>query len=286
MNIDNRTTRRALTAAVLVSAVAALTFWAAFQLSKRAEISAISPFAEDPPDIVASIAFQVALAGAALSLIRWARLAGDAEFSADRARLALRGCVVVAASIGITVVTDVVAVASAPPLEPSIWAQILIGGLAALTALGAAVGVTSAVAARLLLTIPQSVPTQSHTLGDLLDDAVTTAERAGGWIEKWLPPLGRLVGWIAALARRLEQWLNASWIGPRAHPWRFAITCALGAGVLLALAHLQEGLPPSLGVFVFVSLIFVSFETAAVIGGYALLGGWLGIRPPLWIRRT
>jgi hypothetical protein len=42
---------------------------------------------------------------------------------------------------------------------------------------------------------------------------------------------------------------------------------------------LQEGLPPSLKIGLLVAGIFISAELAATLLGFAILGGYLGLRP-------
>jgi len=72
---------------------------------------------------------------------------------------------------------------------------------------------------------------------------------------------------------------RVAWLNPRTHPWRFACALGLLVGAGLALAQLQEGLPPSLMIGLLVTGIFISAEFAATLLGYALFGGYLGLRP-------
>jgi len=69
------------------------------------------------------------------------------------------------------------------------------------------------------------------------------------------------------------------WLNPRQHPWRFTGTVGLLVGVLLVLAQLQEGLPPNLGIGLLVAGIFISVEFSATLVGFAVFGGYLGLRP-------
>jgi len=46
-------------------------------------------------------------------------------------------------------------------------------------------------------------------------------------------------------------------------------------------AQLQEGFPPSLMIGLVVAGIFISAEFAATLVGFAILGGYLGLRPSL-----
>jgi hypothetical protein len=279
----NNFPRRSVTNAALLSFLAAIVFAAAFQLSKSDAISSISPFADDPYDIVPSIAFQVALAGGLLALIRWLRMQGDPGFSHHRARLILRSCLLVSASIAITILTDCLAIAQVPMTNLSGSYAVLIGGLVSVAAFGLIAAAASRRAWRQLSSIAAAQPDEaSNTLDDLLDDVVTLSERGAFWLRLAVRPLGRLAESAAAQARRMLTWLNTTWISPRAHPWRFATACALIGGAWLALAKvIFEGPPPNLTVGLLVSAIFIGVELTAVLGSYLLFGGWLGIRPPL-----
>jgi hypothetical protein len=54
------------------------------------------------------------------------------------------------------------------------------------------------------------------------------------------------------------------------------------AGVGLAVTHaLFEGPPPGLGQLLFVSAFLATVEMLGALSGFALLGGWLGLRPAL-----
>ncbi|MBI3667692.1 MAG: hypothetical protein HY236_15930 [Acidobacteria bacterium] len=93
----------------------------------------------------------------------------------------------------------------------------------------------------------------------------------------------------AVLPRAFVEWVacfhsdrffaNLPWVNPRNHPWRFACTLGLLAGVGLDLAQLQEGLPPNLEIGLLVAGIFISVEFAATLLGFAALGSYLGLRP-------
>ena len=86
------------------------------------------------------------------------------------------------------------------------------------------------------------------------------------------------VPWVAGFnSDRLFDWLP--WIDPRPHPWRFACTLGLLVGLGLVLAQWQEGLPPSLEIGLIVMGIYVSGELAATLLGFAIFGGYLGLRP-------
>ena len=66
-------------------------------------------------------------------------------------------------------------------------------------------------------------------------------------------------------------------VNPRLHPWRFTAALGLLVGVLLVVAQLQEGLPPSLGIGLLLAGIFISVELIATLMGFAIFGGYLGL---------
>ena len=72
---------------------------------------------------------------------------------------------------------------------------------------------------------------------------------------------------------------RVQWLNPRKHPWRFTGAVGLLVGVLLVVAQLQEGLPPSLSIGLLLIGIFISVEFVAVLAGFAIFGGYLGLRP-------
>ena len=283
---SQRRARFAVSAAALISLAAAAGFLAAFQLSKLGAIQAISPFADDPPDAVASIGVQVALAGALIAAIRWVRLAGDPEFSTRRARLILPGCALVAASIGLTVLVDAASLVSSPP-APSPWASALIAGVVVVGLLGTAAGIATWGAWLGLRVLPSTEPTPEHpTFADLIEDGLAVVERTQQLIGRRVPSLSDWLAGAYRLVDRLWSWLNRSWISPRLHPWRFVIGVSLlCAAWLLTAKFIFEGAAPTALVGFKVVAIFVGVELAAVLGGYLIFGGWLGIRPPL-IRRA
>ncbi len=73
------------------------------------------------------------------------------------------------------------------------------------------------------------------------------------------------------------------WVDPRRHPWRFALALSLLAGLGLFAAHLREGLPPSLRIGLLLAGFFIGGESLAVMLGFVILGGFLGLRPALKI---
>jgi len=87
-----------------------------------------------------------------------------------------------------------------------------------------------------------------------------------------------MVDWVKCMnSDRL--FARLQWLDPREHPWRFTGAVGLLVGVVLVLAQLQEGLPPSLAIGLLVAGIFISVEFTATLLGFAIFGGYLGLRP-------
>jgi hypothetical protein len=125
--------------------------------------------------------------------------------------------------------------------------------------------------------VMQIAPTASNlTPADAIDDLwslVRVPVVKGGAI---FPPA--IVDFVECFnSERL--FAKTQWIDPRKHPWRFAFMVGLLIGVLLLLGQLQEGLPPSLAIGLLVAGIFMSGEFSATLVGFALFGGYLGLRP-------
>lgn len=72
------------------------------------------------------------------------------------------------------------------------------------------------------------------------------------------------------------------WINPSSHPWRFALVIGLAVGIAHALVQLTESLPPNLVIWMLVSAILIIGELAITMIGFTILGGYLGLRPPIF----
>ena len=101
----------AVTALIGSTAVA---FYLFFQANKVGPLGAENPFAEDSYDAVGSIGFQVARLIGLLAYARALRLVEDPA-QAGKARLILRGNLLVLSAIVIALLGDVVAVIENPP---------------------------------------------------------------------------------------------------------------------------------------------------------------------------
>ena len=274
----------------LLTFIASLIFWAFFQIGKSPNFVTANSFADDPADAIGSIAVQVALVVSVLMLARAAQVGHAPTASTYKRRLIVRGNSVALVAIGVTLVADTSMELQYPARDTSIWGRLLIVGLGAVALIACAAGLVTAAAARRLSVTPASEGPASGETGSLdetLGDLWALVRKILAWFGHSLPWLDRPLHWIDHLGNRLFEWmLTWPWIGPRSHPWRFCASFALALGVVLAAAPgLEEGLPINLALPALVSLIFIGVEFVAVLIGYLVLGGFLGLRPPLWPHR-
>ena len=92
--------------AALLTFITSLIFWAFFQLSKSVIFASVNPFAEDPVDVICSIAAQAACAISLLTLARAVQGSHTPITSAYKSRLIVRGNTVVLAAIALTLMAD------------------------------------------------------------------------------------------------------------------------------------------------------------------------------------
>lgn len=251
--------------------VIAVLFFLFFQVNKGGPFREINPFGVDPYDAVGSIAIQVALAIGILNYGRALRIWSDAE-QTGKARLVLRGDALVLLAVLVTLAADWVAV-SLHPISLSGWGALLLGELTALSLLVLAAAASLAGAARRIRT---PTPPTDLTPADGIDDLWTLVKVPGKLMQRRIP--ARLQDWIETFTSD-RFFRRAAWLDPRRHPWRFAALLGLVVGVAILLAQLQEGLPPSLEIGLVVAVIFIGVEFSATLAGFALLGGFLGLRP-------
>jgi hypothetical protein len=270
MNKQSVKTIHRVTALILLSAVI---FYLFFQINKADPFVNSNPFANDPYDAVGSIAIQAALLIGILSYARVLRWRNDPS-QKTKARLILHGNILVLASIFITLCTDIIAefVVPLPSLD---WVNFLRLELGLMLLLGLLCGASLWFAFHHL---PTPTPPHNLTPADAIDDLWSLVRIPVVKARKFLPT--RFVAWIDRVdSNRLFK--HAAWSDPRQHPWRFASMLGLLVGVLLVLAQLHEGLPPSLSAGLLTVVIFISVEFAATLVGFAILGGYLGLRPTL-----
>ena len=276
--------------AALLTSTASLIFWAFFQISKSPNFVTANPFANDPVDAIGSIAVQVALAVSILTLARAAQVSDAPTAPPYKSRLIVRGNSVALLAIGVTLVADTIMELQYPTWDTSIWGQLLVVGLGTVASIAWAAGLVTVAAARRLGATPTSEwpPIgEAGSLGEALGDLWALVRKILAWYGHSFPWSSRPLHWIDNLGNQLFEWMmNWPWIGPRSHPWRFCASVALALGVTLATAHgLEEGPSFNLTTTVLAWSIFIVVELAAVLIGFLLLGGFLGLRPPLRPRR-
>ncbi|MBV8954511.1 MAG: hypothetical protein JO179_10255 [Solirubrobacterales bacterium] len=244
-----------------------------------------------PAGLLAFVFGQVALLAAGLTLVRvWrARLERETAQTAPpagglggtRLTLVLRGAQVVFVCVAGTLICAVgVALSAASSPTPGVWISIALlgaGAVAGTIPLWRASHRASA-AARV------GAPLGASPEEDALADIAALGSAAFVRLERRWPRLGggreRISVWLGELRNRAPRLM--AWVDLRRHPWRFALAVALASGLALAVAHaVGEGGPPSLHELptaLVASLLIVAIEGAAVLLGFLVLGGFLGIR--------
>jgi hypothetical protein len=263
----------------ITALITSMVFYILFQLSKNPVISGVSPFAEDPYDIMPSIAFQIALLAALLSLARLAGIHDDLSLH-QRGRLILHGILLVEMSLVATIITDGIAIVTNLPLVFSAPMAYLYSGLVLLIILAIANGYLLVKAWRDLQ--PVVYLQVENPLGIAIRDCWTLVATLAGWVTRPAAGLKSLWRQVDTLARKTGRTWQRKLpnVDPDCHPWRFAVLAAGMAGVLIFVGLIVgEGLPPSFMVGVKVFLVFFSIEMTAVLAGFALFGRYLGLRP-------
>jgi hypothetical protein len=257
-----------VTALILLSSVL---FYLFFQINKAAAFVETNPFANDPYDAVGSIAVQAAFLIGILSYARVLRLRSDPS-QKTKVRLILHGNLLVLASMFITLCFDVIA-EIVVQMPNSFWVNFLRVELGFMLLLTLLCGLSLWFVFHHL---PTPTPPINLTPADAIEDLWSLVRIPVVKAGKYLPI--RLVDWVSRFnSPRL--FIHSAWIDPRQHPWRFTSVIGMLVGVLLAVAQLQEGLPPSLSVGLLTMGIFISIEFVAILVGYAIFGGYLGLRP-------
>lgn len=257
---------------LLVSLLAFL-FVLFFQVNKTGPFRQANPFLEDPYDAVGSFAAQGAVLVAALTCARGLRFLQDPS-QASKTRLILRGDLLVLAAILLTLIGDAIA-ALTRPLAPSLWGTVLEVELVLMFLLTFLGGLALA-----LVFTPQQIPSPPSGLtpADAIDDLWTLVRFTVGRMRRFLP--WAWIRWVNDFnSDRL--FMRLPTVNPRSHPWRFACVLGLLAGISLALVQLQEGLAPNWRIGLLLAGIFISGEFVMTLLGFALLGGFLGLRPPI-----
>lgn len=238
-----------------------------------------------PYGAVTYLAAQVALVAGGLGLLRSLARRRAARLDRAELRLLLRGDAIAVAAIaaGLLAETllalrqqDGLAGPTLTALSVMLAATWLLNGFA-----GLAVARAAARAAKVTGGPAQAAPPAG---GDVLDDLAVVGELVRELVERRLPALRQTLGLGCRLGRRARAlavarvpWL-LPWLDLRGHPWRF---CALVAGtaVVCCFAGAAASAPEG-GLALGGPLAGALVEGAAVVGGFALLGGFLGIRRP------
>lgn len=268
--MDTSAIRRLYRATAYITVVA-FVFWLFFAINKKGPLGEINPFAVDPYDAVGSFAFQIAALLGVLNFARVLRLRMDAGQD-GKARLVERGNALVLAAVAVTLAADVVAELR-NPFAASYGGTVLLIELAGMIVIALA-----AVAAHVYALRGVQLPDVPRDLtpADGIDDLWTLARAVASVAAPLLPRL--VVEWIHRFnSDRL--FARLPWVDPRRHSWRFAAALGLLVGIGVLAAQFSEGLPPSAAVALLVAAIFIGAEFAATLLGFALLGGWLGLRP-------
>jgi hypothetical protein len=253
--------------ATIVGLAAVLVYCALFAVGSQ-----LAPaHASSPADAIGWFAVQIALTCAALSTIRALRHRGDSAIASGKLRLINRGWYVALGAVLVSVGADLVSGYSG---AGAAWRT----GLLVATAMTAA-GAVIALAGVLLsarrtseLARHADEPAGDDALDDLRALAVTSLERLlpAGTVRRTRDGAARLASARAVRAVAL-----------RTHPWRFCLAVAVAAGAAVAAVHVVGEGPATDGLLVtlLVSGILVAIEGIAIVGCFALLGSFLGIRP-------
>ncbi len=253
--------------------VLAVVFTLFFQVNKGGPLREVNPFLDDPYDAVGSFAFQGALLVGLLSYARALRIRHE-PVQGHKAGLVLRGDALVLLAVTVTLAGDSAAVFIRGLLLSS-WGTILLVELALMWLFDVACILALALATRRIPALP---PPADLTPGDAIDDLWTLVRLPARRLRSSLP--ARLVTWVDRFGSD-RLFAHLPWLNPRRYPWRFAAVVGFLVGVAILLVQFQEGLPPSLVFLVLVAGVFLSAEVAATLIGFALFGGYLGLRPPL-----
>jgi hypothetical protein len=243
-----------------------------------------------PAGLLAFVFGQVALLAAGLTLVRVWRARLDREpgqtappglgLGGTRLTLVLRGAQVVFACVAATLICALaVALSASSSPTPGVWVSIAVLGAGAVASTIPLWRASHrAWAAR--VGGPLGTPPEEDALADI----AALASAAFVCLEQRWPMVGagreRISVWLGELRNRAPRLM--AWLNLRRHPWRFASVVALAAGVALAAAHaVGEGGAPSLHelpVALLAGLLIVAIEGGAVLVGFLVLGGFLGIR--------
>jgi hypothetical protein len=254
---------------------------------------AIPPPPSPLPSVLLLLAFQFAVVGGGLGLVRWLRWSGTPAIPMSGLRMLLRSTGVAVGSAMVAVASEVALLLDLPPADrasPFAAALTAVSGTGSLATLAAlvAVGQAAVRAARQEQLAPAAAEPVAGPLNrhDVLDDLLALTEVARSWSSWRWPALALGLERTVDAGRRTWWWFQgrcpqlASWADLRRHPWRVCLAVTLAAAVGSAQWGRDPGEPLS------TVALWSGLEAAAVVAGFALLGGFLGLRPPVWPRRA
>jgi hypothetical protein len=284
------TARRAAAAAVMAVAAGLLGLVAAEALLLSAELgrpslAALPQLIDQRAGAGLLIAMQVAAVAGGLGLVRWLRWAAHAAIPVAGLRPLLRASTVAAVAVAAGSACGLAALASWPAAVRASdlgAAMTAAAGPSAVLAVAAAAAVGNAWlwASRLgrLGLAPGGAPDT-----DVVGDLAALSDVAVAWSSKRSPAVARslrllLAGGRMARARIARRWPALATCGDlRRHPWRVCATVTAAATLASLNQWAIAGSATS-------PAVWAALEAAAVVTGFALLGGFLGLRPP--VRRS
>lgn len=275
-----------------VTLITVLVFCAFFQMSKEIPLlRAVNSFLEDPYDLVGSIAVQIALFVALLTLMRAFGHPQAETVSFYKLRFIIRGNAIALAVVAITLSTDLLAEYQQAALWPTSRGEIVLNGaLWGISALTLAAGlkfawlVKSAGSVGYLPADAAATGADNTIPDDVFQELLAFIQTMAAGLIHQYPRLTPLLRWPEGQAITATVHSVGSYFW--AHPWRVCLALALTAGAIITLIQVVgEGVAADPATVVMVSLIFVGTETLIVVVSYALLGGFLGLRRPVKMSR-
>ena len=281
--------------ASLLTLGAAVAFGLFFELTTQVlTIRQASPFAGDPFDAIGTLTIQIVCAVGMLTFVRSVVLHARGNDSWWRQVLILRGSLVTLTAIVATLIADSIAEFQSSSWGLSAWGTLLVVGLALVTGVTLVAMWTFIQALRSIHGLPlrsaEVFPTSEGktSLTSTLDDLWSFAQLVGMSLLHVLPWLVPAVQGIGSLGQKtgLMAMMSTFWHFIRKHPWGLCFLVALVVGAAMALGHyMTEGAAAIMSTTILVGLFFFGTEVIAIVLGFLLLGGFLGLRPPLKRRR-
>ena len=229
-----------------------------FVSSEVAAVRAVSPWSEDPPDLVVSLAFLLLGVVGPVTFVRVQQDAGTPFMRPRTADDVMRGLYVALGAVGVADAVMFVAWLREGGATTASPGGALLGAL-----LGISIA-TAAIATALVVNAARATAAWRRSGGPVTRDALDD-------IVAWVGRIRPLRGVAGALAGVLEGPFS-----PRRHRSSFAVLVAVGFGLTYSTWHLiVEGPAPSPGAAITILLVFAGFGAAAVLAGWIAFGGYL-----------